>query len=311
MKIFQDLKKFLWVMIAIMLIGLNSYRIGLNTKYCQSNASAIILQSDGVTTLADTMTGFGKFWAKDRAEINSNRSNIENLFKNDKDIETIINKMNKKPTYKYLKSVTVFIIGEVVAIPKPNTHEYIIEIPLAVDYRQELLQWCGTGIIVKIDAYNTYILTNKHVAGGYKKESVKIQILDGKEKLDCEVVKLHDTQDLALLKIRGKLKDKSVVRGLAFPEITEKVFTVGHSLARPFMYGEGVFSGTTIEHDVYQLPCIGGQSGSGVFNSKGDVIGLVYSVAGARNGFLIQWDYTRANVVKGIYVQEFLEENLK
>ncbi len=325
MKIINDLKKYVWVIIVIAMVALNGYNIRSNMLQSNRNEEATICLASGVGVLADATTKFIKTYIDDRRVVNTkvdvlstreldNKANIilnaEDIVKNQSQIIRNMNtleKMSEKPTYKYLKSVTVFIVGEVISKPRlPQREESIDEnkIPDVVEDKPLGQQWCGTGIIVKQDAENTYILTNRHVAGGYTGEPVKIQIRHNAKFILTEVIKLHKSQDLALLKMKGSLKGKSVVRGLAYPNITEKVYTVGHSLGRPFMYGEGIYSGTIIDHDIYQLPVIGGQSGSGVFNSKGEVLGLVYSLSGSNTGY----DNTRANVIKGYYVKKFLEE---
>lgn len=204
--------------------------------------------------------------------------------------------IHQKPSYKYLKSVTVYIEG---------ASYTVIHSPNSTDAEAE--HWVGTGVVVKVDKDYTYILTNNHVAG-MNKLYVQICIHNLGKKIYCDVIAKHPTQDLALVRVKGQLKGKEVVKGLSYPIITEPVYTVGHALGRPFIYGEGVFSGTIIEHDIYQLPCIGGQSGSGIFSKEGYLLGLVYSVFGGMN---YQLDFTRANAVKGIYLKEFLEENLK
>ena len=328
-KFFKELYKYIWVILIAVMVTLNAYNIRTNTLQINYNARATICLASGVEVLADSTTAFIRTYIKDRSVIKSminilsarglenksyiklNAKGVSASLENSALNMIEIMKLKQRPSYEYLKSVTVFVTGQILPTA-PEKKELIKEeiSPFSI-LNKPASNWCGTGIIVKQDVTNTYILTNKHVAGGYQTKPVKIQILHNKEKIDAQVIKLHKTQDLALLKIRGTLKGKQVVRGLAFPTITEKVYTIGHSLARPFIYGEGVFSGTIMRHDIYQLPCIGGQSGSGVFNSKGEVLGLVYSVSGQRNGYIIQWDNTRANVVKGFYVAEFLKENLK
>jgi len=318
----KDLRRYIAVVLLLTVVGLNSYGINKNTAHANSNARATISLSGGVIILADSFSYFIKNYIKTRDSSNSGMKELAhrelenhvNIARNKGSIKSnkitaMINKafiihneieienINKKPSYKYLKSVTVFVEGLQLVFKTEDT-------PFDVK------RWSGTGVVVKIDNKNTYILTNKHVAGGYRDGHKEIYIATANRKYTCEIVKLHKSQDLALLKINAVLKGKEVVKGYNTPAITEQVFTVGHSLARPFMYGEGIFAGTTIEHDVYQLPTIGGQSGSGVFNKNGELLGLLYSISGTRNGFGVQWDFTRGNVVKSVYVREFLEENL-
>lgn len=335
-KMFEEFKKYICVILIIMMVGLNAYNISKNTTHANNNAKATILLASGVETLAYSLSHFARAYVDNKAfvgeQINKNKlkisaneyqisaNTIDNVLNSDKiflnsqrflSIHQVVSQMHRKPSYEYLKSVTVYVIGKVIEFkPKLNSDVIVISFSNGKLKDEKTGSWCGTGVIVKYDGKNTYVLTNRHVAGGYQNKPVKICIKHNNKIIETQVFRLHDSQDLALLKIKGKIEGKQVIKGLAFPVITEKIFTVGHSMARPFMYGEGVFSGTIAMHDVYQLPCIGGQSGSGVFNKQGELLGLVYSVSGNLGGWDVQWDFTRANVVKGIYLKEFLEENL-
>lgn len=310
MKLFKEVKKYTWVIVVICLIGLNAHNINKNTQHLNSNATATIQLSKGVGLLADTFTWFIKTYVKNNNFINEqvkelayrelqNKTNIMINQMEHYALKKGVENLHKKPAFEYLKSVTVFIVGEPTSVNKIKN--FLL--------RKKTSAWCGTGVIVKIDKDYTYILTNEHVATSDNPCAVFIGRNKKTRKKVIEV-KTHDAEDLALIKIKGQIEGKQVIKGLAFPTITEKVYNVGHSLARPFIYGEGVFSGTTLLYDVYQLPTIGGQSGSGVFNANGELLGLICSNKGIRIRGQIAWDFTRGNCVKGVYVKEFLEENL-
>jgi len=325
MKFLQNLKQYCWAIIFLILISINSYSIKRNADSIESNASAVIVLSKGAEILSDTVKDIIHVYKHDRTKLKENialteicldqvvknkvqiKKSFEYSYKVLKLLNSKIDAIHRKPTYKYLKSVTVFIIGEIANLPKneqseENNNESFQE--------KKISGWCGTGVIVKMDDTGTYILTNKHVAGGYQTNPVKIFIWHDGKKRHCQIVKLHDSQDLALLKISERLKNKQVVKGIAYPEITEKVYTVGHSLGRPFLYEEGIYSGTSFFYDIYQLPCIGGQSGSGIFNKDGLILGLICSNMGIEIQGKISWDYTRTNAVKGVYIVKFLKELL-
>ena len=221
------------------MIGLNSYNISQNTKHCNSNAKATIQLSNGVALLADTFTRFIKTYAKDKKELNNN------YFELDRDItdfrmktilmdlqilnnhlrtvgnrldNAIIKKkiidLHKKPSFKYLKSITVYVAGETIPnITNKITREAFTD------------RWCGSGVIVKIDKNYTYILTNKHVVTDDKLCSIFIG-KDKKTRRKVIEIKIHESQDLALVKIKGAIKGKQAIKGLAFPEITEKVYGI-------------------------------------------------------------------------------------
>jgi len=280
-KLFKKLKKYIWIIIIIVIIGINSYNVIENKKIIDKINIKISILTDKELNNKKVITVL--------------ENNSLNIF--------MISKMQKKPSYNYLKSVTVFIRGVVwtTIVAGENKH------------KTEYSYWCGTGVIVKIDKNNTFILTNRHVAGNFmSKNQFFLSVLDDKNNIyhHASIVKRCDYQDLAIIKITGHLKGKSVINGLNMPIISEKIYTVGHSLTRPFMYSEGVFSGTTIDYDVYQVSTTGGQSGSGIFNKNGELIGIIKGVAGYRNSFIMQWDNTRGIAIKAVYINKFLKENL-
>lgn len=341
-KVIKDLKKYIWVIAILALVSVNSYTINANTTQCSSNTNATILLSTGVENLALSITNFARGYVKNREHdmlgqktnyhiaigalnlAQSNITDIKSLFNcveingkigyllNDK-----IEALHQQPTPQYLKNVTVFIRGKEYTVkvppivPKLPFTPQVPKVPFVPKVHKEKPVGAkyGTGVVVKIDSEYTYILTNKHVAGGNK--PAILNILHNKKSYSAEIVKKHYSQDLALLKVKGLIPTKQVVNGLAFPEIGEKVWTMGHHLGRPFIYGEGVYSSTNIKHDIYQLPVMGGCSGSGVFNKHGELMGLVYCISGGTMAYSRIWDITHGNVVKGIYVQKFLQKYLK
>ena len=197
----------------------------------------------------------------------------------------------QKPSYEYLKSVTVFIKGSSVV-------------------NQKLHEWIGTGIIVKMDT-DTYILVNRHMINKTNGDFIEIKVPVYDEDFYCEIVKVYGTADLALLKVKGRLNNKAVVKGFANPTITEKVYSVGNGLGRPFLYTEGIFSGEYSINDIYQMSTIWGQSGGGVFNKNGEVLGLIFKVNAFKGKCKSNhFDFTRGYAIKSIYIQKFLKESL-
>ena len=323
--IIKDLLRYTTIILLVVFIGINSYNINQNNIHCKTTANDNIILSDNVKNLTMSLTNFTKCYVEirqnDLLKQQENTNNIHFLstqfMENARSVLKIgelclaqstelnnkINTIHQQPSFQYLKSVTVFITGE--TIPTPSSKKHTV-------WTKKLCSnaWCGTGVVVKIDDTSTYILTNKHVAGGYQSLPVIISILLNGETYICDILKLHHSEDLALLKIDKVLPGLQCVKGIAYPETTEQVFTVGHSLGRPYMYGEGVYSGTTMSCDIYQLPCISGQSGSGIFSKEGYLLGLIYSMSGTYINGNRQYDFTRANCVKGIYLKEFLLENI-
>lgn len=185
-------------------------------------------------------------------------------------LASVVIKELKKPTYEELKSHSVFIIGCSNKDLKVKNANFRIE-------DEEGFCWGGTGSVIKITDNHTYILTNNHVAGK-EEENVKLYIENGKEKIAAEVVRFHDIADMAVIRIQGKLDNKTAIPGIATVDIQDKVYVVGNPLAVKNVYTEGVMVGYEDNDMLLQLPCIFGNSGSGIFNKDGNLVGLVYAL---------------------------------
>jgi len=166
-----------------------------------------------------------------------------------------------KPTYKELKDHNVFIIG---------CSEGEID-------DENARCWTGTGAVIKITDTETYIVTNNHVAGkGY--EDVHIYVENDDKNVDAIIVAQHETEDVAVIKVVGTLKDKTAIPGISKVSIQDNVYTVGNPLGVRDVYSEGIVAGYTSTSLLVQMPCIFGSSGSGVYDSNGNLVGLVYAL---------------------------------
>ena len=206
-------------------------------------------------------------------DFNKNQEKINNRFKKEESLP-----------YEYLKKVTVrlFRIKEI----------------------DDKIGWLGTGIIIKITEDFTYILTNRHVA------TIGTHVYVNKNGLiyKVDILKNSAFNDLALVRMNGKFSDKEVVRGFADHKIQEKIYSVGMYLGNHFIYSEGTVAGVNIINDLLvNLPSANGCSGSGIFNSKGEVIGLLYG------GYVIRVftsDTSKAICVPTSVIKVFLREFL-
>ncbi|MHA1437921.1 MAG: S1 family peptidase [Promethearchaeota archaeon] len=260
-------------------------------------------------------------------KLNTNKTKIENTVTSIKELSKDLNTISvytedqaklldeltkqieiyKRPDYKYLKNVTVIVFGKYLTENEPVDSEK----PL--NYKKDTRYWGGTGTVVKITEDYTYILTNKHVTGISEikdKDKVLLQIKADKLTLPvpAEIVKIARFYDLALLKVTGKLYNKEAIKGIDFPEDAEKVYTIGHHASRAFLYGEGVYSCTDGLSTVFQLPCMWGCSGSGVFDKDGNLIGVVFSLKIVQiEGLGLVTDITHANAVPTLFIKQFLK----
>lgn len=199
-----------------------------------------------------------------------------------------------KPSYKYLKSITVYIIG--------STPSEILEDDTTIIGKS----WIGTGSIIKIDEKYTYILTNAHVAGD-KNEGTVLFVDNGLQKVEAEILAFHKNTnviDLAVIKVRGKLKDKRAVNGFASAYLQDKVYLVGNYQGIKYVYSEGCMAGYDSIYNIFQLPICYGNSGSAVIDKEGNLVGVVFA------GYRVGWfgiDTTKAICVSSLSIQLFLE----
>ena len=207
-----------------------------------------------------------------------------------------------RPNYDYLKSVSVILLADSLEWDE-NTEKPVLQ------------GWMGSGTIVKYDGNYTYILTNQHVAPKQPNVSVFVWNDENKVKVPVEVLKNGITFDLSLVKVKGQLPNKKVIPGIGDVKIQDKIFNVGHHLGRPYIYGEGVFSGWEEEKEqgtkymVTQIPCLFGCSGSGIFNQKGELVAVVF--AGSLEifgGIFPIMDVAHGLCVNTDTVREFLKE---
>ena len=164
-------------------------------------------------------------------------------------------------------------------------------------------EWTGTGFALT----NNYIVTNNHVVDGA--ETVSIQGVNGdfNHKYSAEVVATDKHNDLAIIKVKGvNISSASIPYAVktGTSEVGEEVFVLGYPLTSTM--GEeiklttGVISSKTgFQGDVsiYQIsaPIQPGNSGGPLFDSKGNVVGIVSAKhKGAENvGYAIKTSYLK------------------
>jgi len=209
----------------------------------------------------------------------------------------IINEINQlqevKPSYEYLKSITVYITGKI-----PTREEDGVTVIGQ--------QWSGTGTIIKIDNEYTYILTNAHVVN--EEENPILFVKDGLAQKEAEIVAIHDNSeiiDLAVIKVKGLLRGKRTVKGITVASPQDKLYLVGHHLGRPYIYGEGVFAGYDEIYDIIQIPTLFGNSGSGICNKNGELIGVIFAIN--RIGYF-DVDVAHGLAISSLNVQIFLNK---
>jgi len=195
------------------------------------------------------------------------------------------------PDYEYLKSVTVFIKG-------------VSEISDETGSPMSVQTFTGTGIVVDIDEDYTYILSNNHVFND--NDSTVLYVEEEEKEYKIEVIARHPVLDMALGKVKGTIINKRKIRGFAIAKPQDKLFLVGNPVGRKFNYGEGVFAGYDEEFAVIQVPILPGNSGSGVFDQQGKLVGIAFAVMSNYLGC----DFTHGIAVDGKDVIEFLKQDV-
>lgn len=181
-------------------------------------------------------------------------------------------------------------------------------------------EWTGTGFALT----NNYIVTNYHVVEGAR--TIQIQGVSGdfNRKYNASVVATDKYNDLALLKVSG-----CNISSIDIPysvqtftsDVGEEVFVLGYPLTATMgdevKLTTGVISSKSgFQGDVslYQIsaPIQPGNSGGPLFDSKGDVIGIVSSKhSGAENvGYAIKASYLR-NLMESAVSTNILPQNNK
>lgn len=145
----------------------------------------------------------------------------------------------------------------------------------------------GSGVILSQDGY---IITNNHVVQGATQ--VKVRLTDGSE-YEAKIVGTDSKTDVAVLKVQAEGLTSVVVGDSDLMEVGEPVIAVGNPLGR---LGGSVTSGIVsaldrtitvgneemhlLQMDAAVSP---GNSGGGLFNERGELIGIVNAKSGGQN----------------------------
>lgn len=171
-----------------------------------------------------------------------------------------------RPTYEYLKSVTL----------------YMYHIMGSLDDK-EVLAGRATASIVKIEDGVAYVLTNHHICESDNENCYAS--LEGKGKRDDFIkltyVKTGDWEngiDLELWTADASLLvGKQAVKGFKSISHAERAYSVGNYLGYPYIYTEGTMAGYDPDGQLFNLPCVFGCSGSGIFNRDGYMVAVLYA----------------------------------
>ena len=163
------------------------------------------------------------------------------------------------------------------------------------EYTQE---GAGSGVIIKEDDSNIYILTNYHVIENSSELSVKF-IND--ESYDAKVLGISKRKDIAVVSVDKKILSNEVINTIKIAKLGNSnelkvgngIIAIGNALG----YGQSVTTGIVsalnreVTTDMYVQDMIqidaainGGNSGGALLNSKGEVVGI-NAVKYSSNGY--------------------------
>ena len=151
--------------------------------------------------------------------------------------------------------------------------------------QMQLVQGAGSGVIVKEDGY---IATNYHVIQGANK--VQVTLHNG-ESYPATIVGSDPANDIAVIKIEAKGLTTATIGDSSTVDVGDLAVAIGNPLGQ--LGGTattGIISaldrtldveGTTLTLMQTDAAINGGNSGGGLFNNKGELIGIVESKASA------------------------------
>ncbi|WP_455626170.1 S1C family serine protease [Parabacteroides sp.] len=204
-------------------------------------------------------------------------------------------------------TMTVFIDGEEKYLKMfPNANTSIAGInpssPSQNNTTPPINTWTGTGWAL----LNNYVVTNFHVVDGAKSISLKGVNDDFVNSYTASIIATDKFNDLAILRLNNSSTNAPIPYAVSTStaEVGEEVFVLGYPLTSTMgdeiKLTTGVISSRTgFQGDVsiYQTsaPIQPGNSGGPLFNSQGDVIGIVSSKhKGAENvGYAIKASYLK------------------
>ena len=159
-------------------------------------------------------------------------------------------------------------------------------------YGQYVVQGAGSGVIITEDGY---ILTNNHVVED--SSQIKVTLTDGKS-YDAKVIGTDDVIDIALLKIEAKNLTTATLGSSSDLDVGEMAVVIGNPLGK---LGGSVTAGIisalnrNIKIDGQSMELLQtdaainpGNSGGGLFDSEGNLVGIVVAKATQSGGTTVE-----------------------
>src|SRR5690606_33802673 len=135
---------------------------------------------------------------------------------------------------------------------------------------------------------NGYIISAAHVVGG--RDEITIKTDDG-EIHEAETLWLNTAYDLALIRMKDYGSIASANLACRVPQIGETITARGNPLAMEFITVWGKIAGKQTEFGPWKsvvitdIATVPGQSGGGVYDQDGNLVGVTVGVALAHVGY--------------------------
>ncbi|MEG3073434.1 MAG: trypsin-like peptidase domain-containing protein [Ruthenibacterium sp.] len=176
-------------------------------------------------------------------------------------------------------------VADVAAIAGPSVVEVATESVTTNNFFGQFVQsGAGSGVIISEDGY---IVTNSHVVSGAEK--IKVTLHD-KTEYDAAVIGSDAKTDIALLKVEAKGLTPATIGNSENLSVGEFTLAVGNPLGRlGGTVTDGIISALnrdiTIDSQTMNLMQTNaavspGNSGGGLFNARGELIGIVNAKSG-------------------------------
>ncbi|MCL2401375.1 MAG: trypsin-like peptidase domain-containing protein [Oscillospiraceae bacterium] len=202
---------------------------------------------------------------------------------------------------------------EVARIVTPSVVEIQTEVVTSAGRVEQVREGAGSGVIISADGY---IVTNSHVIAGAR--AINVRLNDGRQH-SAELIADDPRSDLALLKIEADDLTPAVFGDSDMMMVAEPVLAVGNPLGAL----GGTVTGGLISATDRDIIIAGelmtllqtdaavnrGNSGGGLFNMRGELIGIVNAKSGGPDveglGFAIPTN-TASQVIDDLFTYGFV-----
>ena len=156
-----------------------------------------------------------------------------------------------------------------------NNRDSIIE--LVADFKSN--STAGTGILLS----NNYVITNAHILldNDNVAESIFGLFNNDRKGIELDLIAIDEELDIAILKFSNHLYKPLLLKDIT-PITGEKVYAIGNAIGQGLTIVEGIISDAkriVNKHEfiLHSAPVNHGNSGGPLFNSQGEIIGMITS----------------------------------